>query len=69
MVSLGHSQLTQWGIVIPYGIKKNLHVTHFLKLLDKMCKYEMDPASIVDGRTDKVKPVYPPFNFGEVEVW
>ena len=28
-------------------------VTHLLKLLDKMCKYEMDPASIVEdtGRT------------------
>ena len=42
-----------------------------LNLLDKMYKYEMDPASTVedteqtqfcpqmDGRTDKVKPVYP----------
>ena len=52
-----------------------LHTTHLLKLLDKMCKYEMDPMSIVedtertrfcpqrdrrmDGQTDKVKPVYP----------
>ena len=44
---------------------------------DKMCKYEMDPAITVedteqtrfcpltDGRTDDVKPVYPPFNFVE----
>ena len=24
------------------------HATHLLKLLDKMCKYEMDPASIVE---------------------
>ena len=43
-----------------------------------MCKYEMDPVSIVedtertpfcpqmDGQTDDVKPVYPPFNFVEV---
>ena len=38
-----------------------------MKLLDKMCKYEMDTASIAkdtilptDGQTDKVKPVYPP---------
>ena len=47
-----------------------------------MCKYEMDPASIVedterarfcpqtdrqtDGQTDKVKPVYPPFSLVEV---
>ena len=47
-----------------------------------MCKYEMDPTGIVedteqtwfcpqtdgqiDGRTDNVKPVYPPFNFVEV---
>ena len=41
-----------------------------------MCKYEMDPMSIVEdtdgqtdrrtnGQTDKVKPVYPPFNFVE----
>ena len=46
-----------------------------MKLLDKMCKRDMDPASIVedteqtpfcpqtdkwtDGQTDKVKPVYP----------
>ena len=55
--------------------KKTLRPTHLLKLLDKMCKYEMDPASIVEdtertwfctqterwtyGQTDKVKPVYP----------
>ena len=42
-----------------------------------MCKYEMDPTSIVEdteqkqfcpqmAQTDKVKPVYPPFNFVEV---
>ena len=46
-----------------------------------MCKYEMDPMSIIedtertrfcpqtdrrtDGQTDKVIPVYPPFNFVE----
>ena len=62
--------------------KKTLHATHLLKLLDKMCKYKMDPSSIVEdtertrfcprtdrrpaGQTDKVKPVYPPFNFVEV---
>ena len=50
-------------------------MTHLLKLFDKMCKYEMDTASIVedteqtpfcpqtdsqrDRRMDKVKPVYP----------
>ena len=50
-------------------LKRSLHVTHLLKLLDKMCKYEMDPMSIVedtertrfcpqtdrrtDGRTDR----------------
>ena len=53
-------------------------------LLDKMCKYEMDPASILedtertrfgpqmdgqtDRRTDNVKPVYPSFNFIEAGV-
>ena len=28
--------------------KQTLHATHLLKLLDKMCKYEMDPMSIVE---------------------
>ena len=54
-------------------LKQTLHVTHPLKLLDKMCKYERDPMSIVEDtertrfcpQTDKVKPVYPPFNFVE----
>ena len=64
-------------------LKLALHTTHLLKLLDKMCKYEMDPMSIVedteptrfyqqtdrgtDRQMDKVIPVYPPFNF--VEAW
>ena len=41
-----------------------LHVTHLLKMFDKMCKYEIDPASVVedtkptwfcprDGQTDR----------------
>ena len=54
-------------------LKQLLHATHLLKLLDKMWKYEMDPMSIVDDteltrfcpQTDKMKPVYPPFNFVE----
>ena len=54
-------------------LKRALHATHLLKLLDKMCKYEMDPMSIVEDtertrfcpQTDKVIPVYPPFNFVE----
>ena len=29
-------------------LKWALHTTHFLKLLDKMCKYEMDPMSILE---------------------
>ena len=30
---------------------KTQHVTHFLKLVDKMCnKYKMDPAGIVEDR-------------------
>ena len=29
-------------------LKQTLHATHLLKLLDKMCKYEMDPMSIVE---------------------
>ena len=49
-----------------------------------MCNFEMDPTSIVedteqtwfspqmdrrkDGQIDKVKPVYPPFNFVEAGV-
>ena len=30
-----------------FNLKRPLHVIHLLKLLDKMCKYEKDPASIV----------------------
>ena len=48
-------------------------MTHLLKLLDKIFKYEMDLTSIAEDtewtrfcpRTDKVKPVYPPFNLVE----
>ena len=56
-------------------LKKTWCATHFVKLLDKICKYDMDPTSIVedteqtrfwpqtdrqmDGHTGKVKPVYP----------
>ena len=56
-------------------LKQSIQATHLLMLLDKMCKYEMDPTSIVedtertrvcpqtdrrtDRQTDKVKPVYP----------
>ena len=29
-------------------LKQTLHATHIVKLLDKMCKYEMDPTSIVE---------------------
>ena len=29
-------------------------MARFLKLLDKMCKYEMDPASIVRYRADTI---------------
>ena len=59
---------------------KTLHETHTLKLLDKMCKYEMDTASIIkdtelfcpqmdrqtDGWTDRQgETSLPPFNFVE----
>ena len=47
--------------------QQTVHATHLLKLLDKMCKYEMDPVCIVEDtertqfcpQTDKVKPIYP----------
>ena len=29
------------------NLKKNSNMTHFHKLVDKICKYEMDLASIV----------------------
>ena len=52
-------------------LQYTLHVTHFLKLLDKMYKYEMDQTRTVEatertrdaGRTDGVKPIYPANNF------
>ena len=39
-----------WGYPPPnfWILKQTLHATHLLKLLDKMCKYEMDPTSIVE---------------------
>ena len=55
-------------------LQETLHATHLLRLLDKMCKYEMDPTRTVgttertpdtgrtDRRTDGVKPIYPPYN-------
>ena len=54
-------------------LKWALHATHLLKLLDKMCKYEMDLMSILEDtertrfcpQTDKVILVYPPFNFNQ----
>ena len=30
------------------NVENTLHMTHLLRLLDKMCKYEMDSASIVE---------------------
>ena len=56
--------------------KKKLHATHLLKLLDKMYKYEMDPTKTVGatertlnaGRTDGVKPMYPPKQLRRVGV-
>ena len=62
--------------ILNFGIlKQTLQEAHLLKLLDKMCKYEMDPTSIVEDteqtrfclQMDKVKPVYPLFNFVEAE--
>ena len=53
-------------------------MTHILRLLDKMCKYEMDPTNIdedtertrfcpqMDGWTDgQGETSIPPFNFVE----
>ena len=57
-------------------LKKTSHAAHLLKLLDKMCIYEMELVSVVEdteqtpfcpqmdrrtnGQKDNVKPVYPP---------
>ena len=40
--------------------KKTLHATHLLKLLDKICKYEMDQVSIVED-TERT-PLCPKIN-------
>ena len=41
-------------------LQQTLHATHFLKLLDKMHKYEMDPASTVeDGERTWFRPQTP----------
>ena len=57
-------------------LQETLHMTHLLKLLDKMCKYEMDPTRTVgatertqdagrtDGQTDgRSETNIPPNNF------
>ena len=50
-------------------LKKISKVTQLLKMLDRMYKYEMlkiqNRHESVHRWTDKVKPVYPPFNFVE----
>ena len=58
-------------LILKQNKTNTLHTTYLLKLLDKMCKYEMDLASIVEDteqtwfcrQTDKVKPIYPPSTF------
>ena len=55
--------------------KNYLQMTHLLRLLDKMCKHEMDAKDTEQTQfypqteewTD-VMPVYTPFNFVEVGV-
>ena len=45
------SKLQIWKICPKFYFKilhKALHATHHLKLLNKMCKYEMDLAGIVE---------------------
>ena len=53
-------------------LQATLHGTHLLKMLDKMCKYEMDPTRTVGatertrdaGRTDRQSETnIPPYNF------
>ena len=53
-------------------LQKTFHITHLLKLLDKMYKHEVDPTRTLgatelkrdvgrtDEQTDGVKPIYPP---------
>ena len=52
-------------------LQETVHITHLLKLLDKMYEYEMDLTRTVGAtertqdvrRTDGVKPIYPKRNF------
>ena len=65
---LPHDYQYYWKFL---NFETTLHATHLLKLLNKMCKYKMDPASILEvteqtPQTDDVKPIYP-FNFVEAE--
>ena len=62
-------------------LRETFHMTHLLKLLDKMCKYEMDPTRTVgatertwdagrtDGQTDGGILIYTPNNFVVWGVW
>ena len=40
-----------------WNFKQTWHATYLLKLFDKMCKYEMDPASIVED-TEQTRFAY-----------
>ena len=75
------NQKTKPMLQIWKNAKNSLDATRLLKLLNKMCKYEMDLASIVeasyradtilatDGRTDGRREIStPPFNFVEAGV-
>ena len=35
--------------------KQTLHATHLLKMPDEICKYEMNPTSIVEERTERIR--------------
>ena len=50
---LSHHEVKQFGKVKHFAIFPH-HATHFLKLIDEMCKYEMDPSNIVED-TEQTK--------------
>ena len=54
------SQVKRWQSQ-SYKFKEFAKISHLLKLLDKMCKYEMDPMSIVED-TERTRNQYTPLS-------
>ena len=49
-------------------LHKTLHPTNFLKLVDKMYQYEIDPASIVEDREHSFNVLIIPVFYSVIQI-